>query len=351
MARNKGTLVNIDNSNLSDYPNGRIKNNTGSGDGTPVNEFVYGDLHEAFAKLMRMYAISYNGLPDNETNGYQLVEALKSLASKNDYVIDLSTSGADLSVALKIGKLQNNEVFLLKATVNKGSETLIKGSDSVTKTVTYVGDFLIGEYVLMINTASGVTLIRQLNTANIDAVIGVLSYLKAASNVETVAGAITTKAVTPASFAHAFTDFVNGTNSPTYLATALLNGLYPKEHFAIVAGLGVSKERNYGTITGVDPGGGVIGSFYVVSGDIVSAELVAKTVGDSLIEVTMLNAMDDTNYEVSMNVESLGVDYNLDNDVSVPMFRKISNTVFLIALSESASVAQNLKLHVTVIQR
>lgn len=77
---------NVDNSDLSNYPDGRVKDNTGSGNGTGVNERVYGDLHQAIAKLMRLYGIIPSGLPDNEANGFQIVEALKALASKNDYI-------------------------------------------------------------------------------------------------------------------------------------------------------------------------------------------------------------------------------------------------------------------------
>ena len=45
--RNKSNLANIVID--ANYPYGRIKDNTGAGDGTPVNEFVYGDIHQFFA--------------------------------------------------------------------------------------------------------------------------------------------------------------------------------------------------------------------------------------------------------------------------------------------------------------
>ena len=78
MARNKATLQNIDLSNPSDYLNGRIKDNTGSGDGTPVNERVYGDFHQLVAKLMNLSGLAFNNLPENETNGYQFIDSLRN---------------------------------------------------------------------------------------------------------------------------------------------------------------------------------------------------------------------------------------------------------------------------------
>lgn len=63
----------------SDYPYGQIRDNTGGGNGTPVNTVVYGDFHQFFAKLMDAAGISYNGLPDNAYSGFQLFEALMAV--------------------------------------------------------------------------------------------------------------------------------------------------------------------------------------------------------------------------------------------------------------------------------
>lgn len=59
------------------YPYGRIKNDTGSGDGTPVSEALYGDMHQFFARLMALGGVTPNNNPDNTANGFQLVEALQ----------------------------------------------------------------------------------------------------------------------------------------------------------------------------------------------------------------------------------------------------------------------------------
>ena len=65
-----------------DYPYGRIKDNTGSDDGTPVNEDVYGDFHQFFAKMFSESGLTYNELPDNDYSGFQLFEALKIYTNK-----------------------------------------------------------------------------------------------------------------------------------------------------------------------------------------------------------------------------------------------------------------------------
>lgn len=56
----------------SDYPNGRIVDNQ-----TPITEFVNGDMLQFFQYLARTASITPNGQPDNVSNGYQLITALK----------------------------------------------------------------------------------------------------------------------------------------------------------------------------------------------------------------------------------------------------------------------------------
>jgi len=63
------------------YPYGAIRDNTGSNDGTPVNTAVYGDFHQFFARMLGESGVTPNGLPDNQTNGFQYFEALRSVIS------------------------------------------------------------------------------------------------------------------------------------------------------------------------------------------------------------------------------------------------------------------------------
>lgn len=63
----------------SDYPSGRIKDDTGANDGTPIDVETNGDIQEFFAKLMRLAGTTPNGLPDNEYTGHQYIDALQKI--------------------------------------------------------------------------------------------------------------------------------------------------------------------------------------------------------------------------------------------------------------------------------
>ena len=58
------------------FPYGSIKDDTGVGDGTPVDVQVYGDFHQFFARLFNESGLVANGLIDSEANGFQLYESL-----------------------------------------------------------------------------------------------------------------------------------------------------------------------------------------------------------------------------------------------------------------------------------
>jgi hypothetical protein len=67
----------------ADYPFGDIRDTAGSTLGTPVNRVVYADFHQFFEKLMNYAGVVHNGSPDNETNGFQLFEALLKAARQD----------------------------------------------------------------------------------------------------------------------------------------------------------------------------------------------------------------------------------------------------------------------------
>jgi hypothetical protein len=82
MARNLANQTNVQ-APSADYPNGRIKDDTGANDGTPVDESTYGDIHQLMMKFLRAASITPNNLPENESNGYQLFDAFYDLAVRN----------------------------------------------------------------------------------------------------------------------------------------------------------------------------------------------------------------------------------------------------------------------------
>lgn len=349
MARDKKFAPNIDNSAPLVYPSGRIQDNTGSGNGTPVNNYVYSDLHEMKDKLMRLYGIDYNGLPDNETNGFQYVDALRALASKNDFVLDLSVSSGVLQVPVKLSFMLEKESILCLAGFDLGAETQIRGIDSVTYTITIIGTFKTGEYVRLIKTVSGITLIREVDAVNLNLAVEELLYLKKASQAQENAGAVDTVATTPLVNLTAFIRRVNGADSSTYLATPSQNGLLSAADKVIIDGIGASPIKNRGTASGLDVGNMTVSDSLAVTGDITVATVTFNTAGLTVVRCTVANALSSTNYKVRIDTESQA-SFDADSRALYPTFKPISTTQFDVAIRESSGSTSNLKLHLETIQ-
>lgn len=341
------TNPNIDNSDPTNYPGGRLKNNDGSGNGTPVDEKVYGDYHQTIVKLMARYGIVGNGLPDNTTNGYQILEALIALPSKNDFVNPMTSASGVLNVPIKINFLEENEAIDFVATTNYANETQIKGIGNTLFSVTS-GPFKSGEYVRLIKVSGSIKLIRLVDSENIEDVVTVLGYLKAATYAQEIAGTSNTVATNPQTNALAFVERVNGASSSVSLASLLRNGLYPKEHFQIVANID-NGVVNKGSVSNVDPGfAGSVGTTLPVDG-FTSASYMAGSGPISRILVTMTTAMPNMNYKVNFTVESSG-DIFTDAKTATLVFKKVSTTQFQIGIGETAGGSHNLKLHIEVVK-
>ena len=142
------------------YPYGNIKNDTGAGDGTPVNVQVYADFHQFFARMAALAGITYNNLPDNSTNGYQYYDALLSLIQSNITTANAVT--VTNTVGLTVIPFTQNRHNLEYANIASGSVPL--------KTFTY--DFtnaVVGKVVrLHYGAQTGSTFILDfpLSTAN-----------------------------------------------------------------------------------------------------------------------------------------------------------------------------------------
>lgn len=340
---------NVDNSDPSNYPDARVKDNDGSGNGTGVNRSVYGDLHSNISRLMRLYDIAPTGLPDNETSGYQIIEALSALASKNDYIYPLTTNGTTtLSVGIKLSLMKDNEFLICLASANKTTETLIKGTGPTSMAVSYSGDFKANEYVRVIKTSVGVSIVRVADWNSLNAMVVELLFLKKATQAEENTGAIDTAATTPYTNLITFTRRVIGADNGSFLATLSRHGLYPKEHFAIVAGIGASPVKNVGWFSGLEIGMPV-GSL-PVSGDIDTANVISSSSPDTFVTVTLQNAMDNLNYYVRSFIQGESLSLNTDNDICSPVFKVISTTSFQVGFREVSGNVQNLKVHLEVVQ-
>lgn len=344
--RKLGLNSNVDNSDLANYPNGRIKDNTGAGDGTPVSERTKGDIHQFFEKVMRLYGLSSNELPDNELNGFQLVDAVRALASKNDFILTLGSVSGVVTVPVKIGLLLDNESIVCLSSIDIGLETQIKGSDGVIMSITKFGTFKSNEYVRLIKTASTVVLVRIADATSLDLMAAEFSYLKKATQAEENAGAIDTKATTPLTNLVAFTKRIIGADSGNFLATITRNGLMSIADKIKLNNL--TTAINVGWFSGFNvsqlPGA------LAVSGDFLSANVETPVeTGTSSVLVTMTNAMSNVNYKVRIDVQSEGTFYE-DLDTYSIMFRPVSTTQFRVIASKLGSNVTSLKIHLEVVQ-
>lgn len=136
----------------SDYPNGRIKDDTGSQNGTVIDEQSNGDVHQYFAKTMRDAGIVYNNLPDNEYSGNQLYQAAtKTFRSVGDYL------AWDRSSSIILSGNYNIVVEILAGSPDIGVVTLEDTSFSLFDfgTVTIVN---LSSFTCPINAAGGDTI-------------------------------------------------------------------------------------------------------------------------------------------------------------------------------------------------
>lgn len=124
----------------SDYPNGSIKDNDGTNNGTPVNKLTYNDIHQVFAKLLRLADITPSGLPENEYSGFQYIEAMYKLLRPVGVYTEF-----DRSVSLVVGNEYSPVVEVIPTAPNLGDISLIDSTD---------GDALNGGTITVVNSSS-----------------------------------------------------------------------------------------------------------------------------------------------------------------------------------------------------
>lgn len=352
MAIDKKNQNNIDNSDLIGFPNGRIRDNEGSNNGTPVNRTIYSDIHEFFAKIMRKAKISYSNQPDSEINGYQLVDAVFSLGNKNSLIYTISLNSGLLSIPTALSILQENEFLLCKSAFNLNLETNIKGTDSPVVSYSISVDenikFKINDYIRLTRTNIGFLITRLCDSTNFDDLATELNYLKAASLIEEYAGSVQNKATTPYTNQLAFARRIIGLDSSIFLATNLRNGLMSQADKIKLDE--ENKVKNIGFASGIDIGAGNTGATYAVSGNIVSATLLASPANTSIIRIVVQNTMTNTDYYVRILPQSLNSNIAIDGNIIVPVFKPINATSFDISIRETVGGMQNLKLHFEVVK-
>lgn len=349
MAISKNTQANIDDSNLTAYPNGQVKDDSGTGDGFPLIQVTTSDIYEFFDKLMRLAGLTFNADFDNEVNGYQFVQACKALASKSDFILPLTTATGVLQIPTALQILQLNEKLICKAGADYTTETQIKGTSATLYNVAVTSLYKNGDYVMLVRNSGGVQLIRLITADNINVVVNENAYLKAANNAAEDTGTSTTVATTPASNKYIFTKRVTDPTAATpYFATHSTPGLMSAADKTALDGFS-SPIKNIGWFTGLDVNGTPVGTFLTCSGDISSAQVTSTATGESIVLVTFAHAMTGVNFKVNSSIESAG-NISFDNDIGSPVFKPLTSTTFSWSIVEITSSIQNLKVHLEVVQ-
>lgn len=115
----------------ANHPYGAILNETETDDGTPVIREIYNDQLVNDYKLLEEVGITPTGNEDNETNGYQILQALKILPNElNDVERILGLSATTWSVDFNLDFLPNKYFFVARASENyvAGTSYSFKGT-------------------------------------------------------------------------------------------------------------------------------------------------------------------------------------------------------------------------------
>lgn len=99
------------------FPDGQIRNESPSQDGTPVVREIYGDMLVNIYKIIRDAGIDFTEDEDSEFTQYQLLDALKVFVNNtNDKERLITVNSTDMNVDLNFDNLPNKFVFIGKVT-------------------------------------------------------------------------------------------------------------------------------------------------------------------------------------------------------------------------------------------
>lgn len=144
---------------LIKFPDSTVVNENDLSDGTPVVREIYGDVLTNIYKILRLTKIVANGDEDNETDGYQLVDALRKFTNNlNDVEQQLNLTGLMFSVNLDLDLLPNRYVCIVRAVEDYISTNTyqFKGTGDTALPFTAPNPFKSGDVVLLIIDTAGV---------------------------------------------------------------------------------------------------------------------------------------------------------------------------------------------------
>lgn len=159
---------------------GKTLDDTGSNDGTPLDHATLTDYVQFFAKMAGEAGITFNGIPDNATNGWQYYQAFKMVTRPGIIVADISASALMSTYATAYGQYISQALlrftgqvaaitFTMDASANydEGCYLMLKNNGDYAVTITPDGtDTINGEASFTLLPGATIELMLQSATGN-----------------------------------------------------------------------------------------------------------------------------------------------------------------------------------------
>lgn len=164
----------------STWPFGKTLDDTGSNDGTPLDHATLTDYFQFFARMAGEAGITFNGLPDNDVNGWQYYQSLKMVTRPGIIVADISASALMSTYATAYGQYISQALlrftgqvaaitFTMDASANydEGCYLMLKNNGDYAVTITPDGtDTINGEASFTLLPGATIELMLQSATGN-----------------------------------------------------------------------------------------------------------------------------------------------------------------------------------------
>lgn len=144
---------------ITKWPFGQLKNETATEPGTPVVREIYGDILTNVYKVLQDAGVVPNGLEDSEENGYQLLKALKNFSNElNDVEHVLILSESTWKITKNIDNFPDKYVMFCRASEPyvSGVEYSIAGTGANSYPMTSPTGFNASDEILVVFDQSGV---------------------------------------------------------------------------------------------------------------------------------------------------------------------------------------------------
>jgi hypothetical protein len=131
MGRELKLKTNVNSPN-SEYPYGQIRDDNGTlTHGTPVNELLYGDIHQFMSRMFEMAkavdsTFDYNDEPDNAYDGFQYFEAFqKAMFGTKQTPSYTGTYVTSATSPIAFRKVGDRKIIIQGATANSASANVV----------------------------------------------------------------------------------------------------------------------------------------------------------------------------------------------------------------------------------